>query len=215
MKKIISLLLALMLVMSMIPMAVSAAYTGKDVTEVVDYGDGTYGGITAGGDKVELSKDEYNAILKEWGVGKHEPIHEPNKHKYSTQFNTKFHWLGCPCGCKISMERHIDPKDAPNDTCTCGYRFSDNCDLVTLWFGGCEEIKDFNKNTTEYTLKAYTYKDFKEVKISAHTFDSEATVELPEDLTLKEGTNVFPVKVIAENQKNTKTYTVTVIKESN
>ena len=141
--------------------------------------------------------------------------HAPNKHEYTTKYNTKYHWLGCPCGCKISMERHIDPKDAPNDTCTCGYRFSDNCDLVTLWFGGCEEIKDFNKNTTEYTLKAYTYKDFKEVKISAHTFDSEATVELPEDLTLKEGTNVFPVKVIAENQKNTKTYTVTVIKESN
>ena len=213
MKKIISLLLALMLVMSMIPMAVSA-YTGKDMTEVVDYGDGTYGGTTTGGDKVALSKDEYNAILKEWGIGKHEPIHEPNKHKYSTQFNTKFHWLGCPCGCKVNMEPHIDPKDAPNDYCTCGYHFSDNADLVTLWVAGCPEIKNFKKTTTEYTLNAYTYKDVKEVRISTRTFDSQATVELPEDLTLKEGTNVIPVKVIAENQKVTKTYTLTIIKES-
>ena len=68
--------------------------------------------------------------------------------------------------------------------------------------------KYLNKN------KAYTYKDVKEVKISTRTADSQATVELPEDLTLKEGTNVIPVKVIAENQKNTKTYTLTIIKES-
>lgn len=213
MKKLISLILSMILVFSLIPVVASAASNSyKDYT--LDHDSWFY---VQNGVRTEVNDEATLRWLWANYCGEMERIlgHEPGKHKYGVQFNTKYHWLGCPCGCKISMERHIDPKDAPNDTCTCGYRFSDNCDLVTLWFGGCEEIKDFNKNTTEYTLKAYTYKDFKEVKISAHTFDSEATVELPEDLTLKEGTNVFPVKVIAENQKNTKTYTVTVIKESN
>lgn len=213
MKKIISLLLALMLVVSMIPMAASA-YSANDFTEITDLGGGKFSGTTADGNTVDLTEEEFNQILKAWGFGKPKEVHEPNKHKYSTQYDTKYHWLGCPCGCKISMERHIDPKDAPNDTCTCGYHFSDNADLVTLWVDGCPEIKDFNKNQVEYTLNAYTYKDVKEVKISTRTFDSEATVELPEDLTLKEGTNIIPVKVIAENQKVVKTYTLTIIKES-
>ena len=34
------------------------------------------------------------------------------------------------------------------------------------------------------------------------------------DLTLKEGENVIPVKVTAGNQRDTKTYTLTIIKES-
>lgn len=216
MKKLISLLLALVLVVSMIPMVVSAAYTAADFSEVRDHGDGTYSGILIGkeGEEVPLTPQEFNDILKAWGIGVSKEVHAPNKHKYSTQYNTKYHWLGCACGCKISMEPHIDPKDAPNDYCTCGYHFSSNADLVTLWVNGCPPIENFNKNKTEYTLNAYTYKDVKEVKISTRTFDSEATVELPEDLTLKEGTNVIPVKVIAENQKNTKTYTLTIIKES-
>lgn len=110
------------------------------------------------------------------------------------------------------MEPHVDPKDAKDDYCTCGYHFSDNADLVTLWINGCPPIKNFNKNTTEYKLNAYTYKDVKQIKISSRTFDSEATVELPEDLTLKEGSNTFEIKVVAQNQKVTKTYTVTITK---
>ena len=82
-----------------------------------------------------------------------------------------------------------------------------------LFRSGCPPIKGFNKNKTEYTLNAYTYKDVKSVKISTRTFDSQATVELPEDLTLKTGTNTIPVKVTAENQKATKTYTLTIVKE--
>ena len=85
---------------------------------------------------------------------------------------------------------------------------------MTLWVNGCPPIENFSKDKTEYTLHAYTYKDVKSVKISTRTHDSEATVELPEDLTLKDGTNTIPVKVIAENQKDTKTYTLTIIKES-
>lgn len=171
MKKLICLLLALVLLVSLIPLAVVAE-----------------------------EEDPAN--------------HEPEKHILSDQYNTKYHWQECPCGCKFGVEPHIDPKDAVDDYCTCGYHFSDNADLVTLWVKGCAPIEDFNKNKTEYTLHTYTYKDVKSVKISTRTFDSEATVELPEDLTLKEGSNTIPVKVISENQKVTKTYTLTIIKES-
>ena len=209
MKKLISLLLALVLVVSMIPMVAGADeeyyYLGTD--------NKWYSSVTNQEVSADLSKELWDAY-NEYLASQTKEVHAPNKHKYSTQYNTKYHWLGCACGCKISMEPHIDPKDAPNDYCTCGYHFSSNADLVTLWVNGCPPIENFNKNKTEYTLNAYTYKDVKEVKISTRTFDSEATVELPEDLTLKEGTNVIPVKVIAENQKNTKTYTLTIIKES-
>jgi len=140
------------------------------------------------------------------------PVHEPGMHTYRVNYNTKFHWKQCACGLKINMERHVDPKEAKDDTCTCGYQFSDNADLVTLWIDGCPPIQDFDKDTTEYKLNAHTYKDVKQIKIATSTYDSEATVELPKDLTLKDGENTFAVKVTAENQKVTKTYTVTITK---
>lgn len=140
-------------------------------------------------------------------------IHDPNVHTFSGYgFDTKYHWLECACGCKISMERHVDPKSTTDDVCTCGYQFSDNADLSVLWIDGAFPINNFNKDVTEYEVKAHTYKEFKEAKISTFTYDSEATVEYPKDLTLKAGKNVFEIKVTAENQKVTKTYTVTVVK---
>ena len=140
-------------------------------------------------------------------------IHDPNVHTFSGYgFDTKYHWLECACGCKISMERHVDPKSTTDDVCTCGYKFSDNADLSVLWIDGAFPINNFNKDVTEYEVKAHTYKEFKEAKISTFTYDSEATVEYPKDLTLKAGKNVFEIKVTAENQKVTKTYTVTVVK---
>lgn len=139
--------------------------------------------------------------------------HEPGKHTLYVAYNTKYHWKECACGAKFNVEHHVDPTKTTDDTCECGYHFSDNADLVTLWVKGCPVIPDFDKEKTDYTLTAYTYKDVKSVKISTRTFDSQATVELPEDLTLKTGTNTFPVKVTAENQKVTKTYTLTIEKK--
>ena len=145
----------------------------------------------------------------------HTKHHKPEQHKYNSYgCNTNYHWLECACGCKISVEPHVDPKNADDDCCFCGYQFSDNADLVTLWIDGCPPIKGFNKDKTEYKLNAYTYKDVKEIKVSTCTFDSEATVELPEDLTLKEGENKFEIKVTSENQKVTKIYTVIITKEA-
>lgn len=213
MKKLISLLLVLVLAIAMLPLAVCAEESTTTTNTYVLDGS-TWYEITQPEKRTEVTdKTLITELWAAYNAQKSEPVHDPNKHEYSVAYNTKYHWLQCPCGCKISMEHHIDPKDAANDYCTCGYHFSDNADLVTLWVDGCPPIKDFNKNKTEYTLNAYTYKDVKSVKISTRTFDSEATVELPEDLTLKTGTNTIPVKVTAENQKATKTYTLTIIKE--
>ena len=57
---------------------------------------------------------------------------------------------------------------------------------------------------THHLKLLYSDDHVKEIKIVTSTYDSQATVELPEDLTLKEGENKFEVKVTAENQKNTK-----------
>ena len=229
MKKMLSLLLALVLVLALVPLSVSAVETEAPAAEeevtYYDKGDdgkwyevdpvtGNFGSpvtdseLIAALDKVYA--DYWNSLN---AVYEHPHPEDPNDHTLGWASNTKYHWLACACGHQISMEPHVDPKDAENDTCICGYHFSSNADLVTLWVNGCAPIKNFNKNKTEYELTAYTYKDVKEIKISTRTYDSQATVELPEDLTLKQGKNTFEVKVIAENQKDTKTYTLTIIKE--
>ena len=169
MKKLISLLLVLLLVISLLPMTAFAATTPV---------------------KAHVHKFKY------------------------ARNNLKYHWTACACGAKLGVQRHVNPLDTDDDTCTCGFHFSDNADLVTLWVNGCEEIADFNPNVTEYTLKTVSYKPVTAVKISTRVFNDQSTVELPEDLTLKEGTNVIPVKVTSGNLKNTKTYTLTIINES-
>lgn len=220
MKKFISLLLALLLVCSLLPLSVMAAATEDKVYtkneadgKWYEWADNKLGAVVTDKDLIaslDKSLSEYLASLNKAGP----IVHTPQEHSFGYASNTKYHWLQCVCGCQISMEPHVDPKDAENDYCFCGYHFSDNADLVTLWIDGCPPIKGFNKNKTEYKLNAYTYKDVKEIKIATTTFDSEATVELPEDLTLKDGENKFEVKVTSENQKVTKVYTVIINKEA-
>ena len=191
MKKMLSFLLALLMVISLLPVMASAK-TGN-APEAISGGPGT-------------NEPEKSAPIPVY-------YHDPNAHDYDGYgCNTKYHWKLCACGCKISVEPHVDPKDAKDDYCICGYHFSDDADLVVLWIDGCPGIKKFDKDTTEYKLNAHTYKDVKEIRIVTKTNDSEATVELPEDLTLKSGENKFEIKVTSENQKVTKIYTVTVVK---
>ena len=224
MKKLFTLLLALVLVISMIPMAASA-YSVSDYPNFKSKDDGNGNTIftmdNADGTKTKISQKAYEKLEEQYiaylvSLEELEALanHDLNDHHYRWAANTKYHWLDCPCGCKIGMEPHVDPKDAIGGYCTCGYWFSDNADLVTLWIGGCPLIEDFDKNTTEYELDAYTYKDVKEIQISTRTFDAGATVELPEDLTLKDGKNTFEIKVVAENQKDSKIYTVVINKEA-
>lgn len=260
MKKLVSLLLALLMVLSLVPVMASAAtitipgfpsltlpdIPGVYIPDIVVPDNFDIGGYIPpnvqlpdasinipGYGSIDFSSDGKLTLNPSNGSGedtdkdptddaeevKKEEIvvpvyyHDPNNHSYTGYgCDTKYHWLECICGCKISMERHVDPKSTPNDVCTCGYKFSDNADLSVLWIDGAFPINNFNKDVTEYEVKAHTYKEFKEAKISTFTYDSEATVEYPKDLTLKAGKNVFEIKVTAENQKVTKTYTVTVVK---
>lgn len=219
MKKSVSLLLALILILSVLPVT-AFAFDPAEYYYIRQQGDKWFGGkpIVAGGSPHEYDiTKEYLAYLKSLNKDDDGVAYLPHGVEdkiigYGS--DTKYHWKQCSCGCKIGMERHVDPKDATNDYCICGYHFSSNADLVTLWVKGCPGIKYFDKNKTEYELDAYTYKDIKEIKISTRTHDSEATVELPEDLTLKEGQNKFEVKVTSENQKVTKVYTLIINKEA-
>jgi hypothetical protein len=216
MKKLVSLLLALLLICALLPMSAMAAeekvYTKNEADgKWYEWADEKLGAVVTDKDLIaslDKSLSEYLASLNKAGP----IVHTPQEHSFGYASNTKYHWLQCACGCKISMEPHIDPKKALNDLCTCGYKFSDNADLTVLWVEGAFPIKNFKKDVTEYEVKAHTYKDFKEVKFSTFTHDSEATVEYPKDLTLKDGKNVFEIKVTSENQKVTKVYTVTVVK---
>ena len=218
MKKLVSLLLALLLICALLPMSAMAAeekvYTKNEADgKWYEWADEKLGAVVTDKDLIaslDKSLSEYLASLNKAGP----IVHTPQEHSFGYASNTKYHWLQCVCGCQISMEPHVDPKDVENDYCFCGYHFSDNADLVTLWIDGCPPVKGFNKNKTEYKLNTYTYKDVKEIKIATTTFDSEATVELPEDLTLKDGENKFEVKVTSENQKVTKVYTVIINKEA-
>ena len=227
MKKLFSLLMALMLVFSLLPLAVTASADAPAnpaaLSQAKGKGDKDKGNNKGDkdkgnnkGDKDKGNKDHKGDKGDKHNKGKHKPAAKvAHNHEYNGYgSNPTYHWLECPCGCRINVEPHVDPLETEDDYCFCGYHFSDNADLVTLWIDGCPPIKGFNKNKTEYKLDAYTYKDVKEIKVSTRTFDSEATVELPEDLTLKEGENKFEIKVIAENQKVTKIYTVIVNKEA-
>ena len=220
MKKLISLMLALILICALIPMSAMAAadrYFFRDETgiwyESSNGAEGPYDTKVEDSDLLkELENDYLNYIASQNGTPT--IVHtDPRDHDLGWNCNTKYHWKECACGARFGEELHVDPLETENDYCVCGYHFSSNADLVTLWVKGCPGIKNFSKNTTEYKLNAYTYKDVKEVKFSTRTHDSEATVELPEDLTLKEGENKFEIKVHSENKKVTKVYTVIINKE--
>lgn len=219
MKKLVSVFLALVLICTLVPLTAFAAFNPAEYKEIKPQGDKWIGYKPGDKTGTDITK-EFNEFLKELEKEKDQSddvviTHGPNDHEYGYASNAKYHWLQCACGCKISMEPHVDPLSTTDDYCTCGYHFSDNAELVTLWLKDCKELKNFKKNVYEYETDAYTYKDVSEIKrIATRTFDSEATVELPEDLTLKEGENKIEIKVTAENKKVSQIYTVIVNKEA-
>lgn len=225
MKKVICFLMALVMVLSLIPvMAAAETNQAAESTNIIATKKKKENQESKSETEKENSKgdkgdkaDKGDGDDKGHHHGKHKGKHRPAKHDHEYNgygSNPTYHWLQCPCGCKINVEPHVNPLETDDDYCFCGYHFSNNADLVTLWIDGCPPIQGFNKNKTEYKLNAYTYKDVQEIGVSTRTFDSEATVELPEDLTLKAGENKFEIKVVAENQKNTKVYTVIINKEA-
>lgn len=219
MKKLISILLVLLLVCALLPMsAMAASEEGKYYYRDTD--GKWYEMIDDQIGPLLTDKNIIDALDKAWNeyiasLADPVPVHtDPRDHDLGWNCNTKYHWMECACGARFGEELHVDPLETENDYCKCGYHFSDNADLVTLWLKDCFGLKNFRKDVYEYETTAYSYKDVEKIgRIATRTFDSEATVELPEDLTLKEGENKFEIKVTAENKKVTKVYTVIVNKE--
>lgn len=224
MKRLISTLLALVLLLSALPLAASAAAKPiQDYESVVHqqqagtgacistytYADGKV--VVTYQDKVTYSNVEgyeKDDVLVRGTTGNVTYI-AAHVHGYEWTVNRDGHFYRCKCGAKHNFAEHTMGSDGK---CICGYTFMDNADLTVLWMSGIKLVPGFKKDVTEYEGKLLV-KDLEETKISAFSFDGKAKIELPEDLTLKKGTNTFEIKVTAENGKDTKTYTVTVDKE--
>ena len=201
-RRIACLLLALVLVMAILPVSAMAhttigianssgkftTYTNPDGSVVIVDRDGEV--LTAWGDGVPGVSSIYNC-----------------NHAFGFDTNRDGHFIGCRCGLRGAVDPHQDPTTTDGQ-CWCGYTYYDIADLTVLWLSGMTLSPRFNKNTTEYTAKVWR-QGMTELTGTTKTMDARATVEWPEDLTIKEGTNTFEFKVIAEDGKTTKTYTVT------
>lgn len=221
MKKMISALLVLVLLLSALPLAASAAakpITGYESASHVQqagtgacistykFPDGTT--VVTYEDKVTYSDAEgykKDDVLVRGTTG-NVTYTAAHVHSYEWTVNRDGHFNRCKCGAKHNFQEHTNSGDGK---CVCGYTFLSSAELTVLWLQGMDLSPRFKPDVTEYTAKLL-YKDLKETKISAFPNDAKATVELPEDLTLKQGTNTFAVKVTAEDGVTTKTYTVKV-----
>lgn len=139
-------------------------------------------------------------------------VYKRHYHSYRKAHDRIFHWDTCDCGFVGNKERHVDPAADADKICICKYHFSDNANLTTLWLADVVPDVPFNPEITEYTGEVRTYLDVTATKITAYSFDALATIELPTDLTVKEGLNTFQIKVTAEDKTATKTYTFHAVK---
>lgn len=205
-RRLFALLLALVMALSMIPMSAGA----KTLNEVVsgnsnytryNFEDGTYIIVdNTTGLIIASTSGDYNISENH--------CHD---HAFGYTVNRDGHFYACDCGIRGFVTPHLDAKDAIDGKCYCGYVYYDKAELTVLWLSGMVLSPRFNKDTTEYVGKL-NYDTITETEVSAITLDARATVEIPEDLTIKEGKNVFEFVVTAEDGVTTKTYTVTVEK---
>jgi len=154
------------------------------------------------------SKGHGSVVLADGKAHEVTVMYVPHTHKYTPRHDRIYHWDGCSCGKKLNVERHVNPATDDDSICTCGYQFSDNADLVTLWLSNMVLDTRFKPEITEYNAEIYTYKKVSSTQIKVRTFDALATVEKPTNLTVQDGLNVYQVTVTAEDCKTTKTYTV-------
>ena len=222
MKKIISALLALILLLSLIPMGACAAegwawrLITRDTTEY-HYEDGTYViydnskdwilESTHPGYKTQVT-DQYNPGDAAPVITNYDPTHV---HLFGWEISRDDHFIGCGCGLrKGDVIPHDDVKDAVDGRCVCGYKYMDITTLSTLWISGVKLDKKFSPETTEYKATLVN-KDAKAVNISAFTTDANADLEVSGDMILKSGTNTITLKVTAETGAEN-TYTITIEK---
>ena len=150
---------------------------------------------------------------KTWGKdGYIQVIYTTHKHNYKPGYNRIYHWSICACGKTTNEVRHVDPATDSDKICTCGYHFNDNAQITTLWFADMNLSPRFSKDIYEYTAETVTWKDVTSTSITAKTFDALAKVQLPEDLTVKEGANKFEILVTAEDKATTQVYTIIAVK---
>lgn len=133
-------------------------------------------------------------------------------HNFTLRHNRLSHWMGCSCGQSYDKESHVDPATDADKICTCGYQFSSNADLTTLWLTNIRFDRRFAADITEYNASTVTYYDVTETDITAASCDALATIAFPEDTTIHDGNNRFQITVTAEDKTTTKTYTVNVSK---
>lgn len=138
-------------------------------------------------------------------------VYKRHNHAYKKGFTRNYHWDICECGVTRSKVRHVDPATDADKICICGYQFSNNATLTTLWLDHVLMEPSFSKDITDYSGTVQIYLEPKKTRITTQTFDALATVELPTNLELHEGLNVFQIKVIAEDKTATKLYTVKAV----
>lgn len=252
-KKLLSALLALMMVLSLLPMAayaeeltepdtapatVTVTATAQCYSADLKTYKGTFGTKPVTGEgTVTIDADTFgkyitlnNTIYQFKGVLMGNKLHSfvttgtdtaldviyvPHSHCYVQRHDRHGHWMQCACGSKYGYQKHVDPATDADSTCTCGYHFSSNADLVTLWLKNMDLSPRFHKDTTEYTGNIFTYKDVTSTHIAYRTLDALATVEISGGTAIHDGMNVFEITVTAEDRKTTKTYTVYACKPIN
>ena len=222
MKKTISLLLVLVLLLSLIPMGAAAAenWAWKLITQNTTeyhYEDGTYViYANKNGWILESTHPDYKSqISEQYNPGDPDPIitlYDPTHvHLFGQEISRDGHFIGCICGVrKGSITPHVDPKDAVDGRCTCGYEYVGNAKLSVLWISGVKLDKPFQSGVNEYKATLVN-KEAKAVDISAFTMDDKAQLEVSGDMILKAGTNTITLKVTAEDGTEN-TYTVTIEK---
>lgn len=148
---------------------------------------------------------------KKWG-NTISAVYKSHRHTFKKAHDRIYHWDTCDCGYVGNKEHHVDPATDADKICICNYKFSDNATLTTLWLENVVPDVAFKPDITDYTGNVITYQEVTATKITAHAFDDLATIELPTDLTIKEGPNIFKIKVTAEDKTTTKTYTFNAVK---
>lgn len=223
-RRMLSLTLVLVLLLSMVPMAAGATtiqgwswrLITRDYTQF-HFADGTYVTVDNSEDWItESTNSEYDVeVTDQYNPGQPAPVlkfEDPyHVHTWGEEMSRDGHFTGCACGArKGDIIPHVAVEDAVDGRCVCGYKFVDDACLNVLWISNVKLDSRFTPDDTEY-VATLVNKDAEAVNISAFTRDARAQLEVSGDMILKEGTNTITLKVTAETGKEN-TYTVTIEK---
>ena len=223
MKKLIALVLALILALSVLPLSAMATQPSGDssithptqkpaskpaaIVKPIKPDINTFPGTAK---QYAEAMKKYYEVLYLWKLSN--GLIDFHEHDFGMEITRDGHIYRCSCG---ATDGYVDPHQDPLETdgkCWCGYTYMDNADITTFWMTDIRYEPRFNKNKTEYKGKVVPYKDVTETTVTLRTYDAKATVELEDTYEVKEGTNVYTFTVTAEDSRTTKTYTFTIEK---